>query len=611
MQDQAQEPNKLERTFIARPLPAIIAIGTLSFLALLDKMRNMAATATVPIYGATLRHDAVIAGTLLLVYAVSVLVCPRSKDGVFAKRSRQVTSAILRLLIVSGVAIYWVDVFAYRLFATRLYVTDLIMFRHDWRVGLGLVRALLNWSVWKLFPLIVVIAIGVLSLVWFVIRPQTMAKRQAVVVALGAVVLISVRFVPHDEFFINKPLYENFVERNWDFLVRKEYSPAFRKRILSAYSDPSRCEAGRSYRPNILLVVVESLSAYHSRYLSGINDFTPNLDRIAQRHTVFTNFYANGWTSQGGAIALLTEAYPLVPEHAELNEWGSARINQFYSPAALPKYLRGEGYRTFYFAAGSLQFLDQDQWLKRIGFDEVHGDKDPAFDKEPRGFMNSVTDTALYERALKEIATLPADQRFFMMLATYRSHRPLRGPDGLRISEERAFHDVDVQLEHLYERLQEIKFFDNGILVITGDHRAMEPFKAPEVARFGMSASARLPFVVVSENLGLPHVVDGNFQQHDFFPSIRYLVSGQYCYSSWEGTFLSTNPRPARCIIHAKGESRDLVYVRCGQQEGMMYLDGDDTRMTSGNIEDATYVVDKVNFERIQRGMQSSQPAGK
>jgi lipoteichoic acid synthase len=562
----------------------------------------MGATATVPIGGAIVRHDSLILGAALLLYSLSLLIRPAPERTSGHLRLRRLSSATLRVFVVVIATIYVLDILVYRFFGTRLYVTDVLLHRHEWRDGLGMILTFIRRSALKVGLLLLGSGLAAV-LVWhFVTRPRSFSRRIALILATVALLGSSYRLLSSREFFINKPLFENFVERNWEFLTPKAYSRAFKKQLRGRYVAAQTCAPGLGQQPNFILLVVESLSAYQSRLFSGINDFTPSLDRIAREHTALTNFYANGWTSQGGAIALLTDALPIVPERAELNEWGSARINQFYAPNAIPSYLRGEGYRSFYFAAGSVTFLNQEAWLKRIGFDEVSGDQDPDYQGEPRGVLNSVADEVLYEKTLRTIATLPPEQHYFMMLATYRTHRPLQASNGARITEEQSFRQADRELQDFYMKLRRSGFFSNGVLMITGDHRAMEPFSEDETRRFGMSASARLPFVVVADQLKLPKVVDGTFQQHDLFASIRSVVSNRYCHDRWEGSFLSTAPLSASCVFHAKGESRDLVYVRCGTEEGIVYLNSDDTRFLEGNVSERESVLDRINMVRIDRG---------
>ena len=593
---------------IGRLIPlADACIGAMLLLSLLVRMRWMSAAATIPIGRAIVMHDSLIFGAILLSYSLSLAVdwagtgeCPTNSQ------LRRRSSVTLRIIAVAISALYVLDILVYRFFGTRLYITDVLLHRHEWREGLGMVIMFIHRSVFRV--VLIVLALGLASfLTWrFVVCPPRLSKKAAAVLAAVALIGPSIRLLSRQEFFINKPLFENIVERNWEFLMPRAYSAAFKQQLRHRYSAVKKCKAGQRQHPNFILVVLESLSAYQSLLFSGINDFTPNLDHIARDHTALTNFYANGWTSQGGAIALLTEAFPIVPEHAELNEWGSARINQFYSPNAMPRYLHSEGYQSFYFAAGSVTFLNQEEWLRRIGFDEVSGDKDPEYHDKPRGVLNSVTDTVLYERTLKQLALLSPQQRFFMMLATYRSHRPLQAPNGARITEEDAFREADKELNWFYDRLRDSGFFSNGILMITGDHRAMEPYSETEIARFGMSASARLPFVIVADHLRLPKVMDGVFQQHDLFASVRSVVSETHCYDRWEGNFLSVDPRSPMCIFHAKGESRDLVFVKCEREEGMVYLDGDETRfLEEGGVREPGVVIDRINMERIERGEQA------
>jgi hypothetical protein len=42
-----------------------------------------------------------------------------------------------------------------------------------------------------------------------------------------------------------------------------------------------------------------------------------------------------------------------------------------------------------------------------------------------------------------------------------------------------------------------------------------------------------------------------------------------------------------------------MVYVRCGEAKGLIKLDGDDTRLVSGDIPDPQSIVDRVNRLRI------------
>jgi hypothetical protein len=58
-------------------------------------------------------------------------------------------------------------------------------------------------------------------------------------------------------------------------------------------------------------------------------------------------------------------------------------------------------------------------------------------------------------------------------------------------------------------------FFDNGLLIITGDHRKMLPVSAPERERYGESAKARVPLLIIGAGARKGEVDDRLFQQAD------------------------------------------------------------------------------------------------
>lgn len=68
--------------------------------------------------------------------------------------------------------------------------------------------------------------------------------------------------------------------------------------------------AAPSNRPNVLLVVFDTLMARHMSVYGYPRDTTPNLNRFAQNATVFHRHYAGGSFTSSGTSSLLTSNYP-------------------------------------------------------------------------------------------------------------------------------------------------------------------------------------------------------------------------------------------------------------------------------------------------------------
>jgi hypothetical protein len=46
---------------------------------------------------------------------------------------------------------------------------------------------------------------------------------------------------------------------------------------------------------------------------------------------------------------------------------------------------------------------------------------------------------------------------------------------------------------------------------------------------------------------------------------------------------------------------RDMIYTRCGKNELSIKLDGNNTRIVSGEIDDASILLDTINYHRINQ----------
>jgi hypothetical protein len=158
---------------------------------------------------------------------------------------------------------------------------------------------------------------------------------------------------------------------------------------------------------------------------------------------------------------------------------------------------------------------------------------------------------------------------------------------------------VDKQLGYLYNHLQTAGYFDHGILIITGDHRAMLPVSEVETSKYGDAASAMVPMVIVWKNGQLPGIITDHFQQTDLLYSVQAVVSDEYCRPVYRGNFLASRPEPPQCVLHARGDDRDIIYTRCHDGQAHIKLDGDNTRVIDGDLDRSQQLVRMINYHRI------------
>lgn len=195
---------------------------------------------------------------------------------------------------------------------------------------------------------------------------------------------------------------------------------------------------------------------------------------------------------------------------------------------------------------------------------------------------------------------LQPDKPYFMAIETVSTHQPYIDPMTFEKSMKGPFVYADKTATAFYEALVDSGFFNDGVLVITSDHRSMNPLTVPESDLFGLSAPGRIPFVVVAPEYGLRGEIPGAFQQRDMINSLLHLVSDRVCTAEHEGNMLAQTPVPPRCIMHHRGDRRSNVDVFCGDEEGTILLDADDTRVIVGDEEALGPMVEVINRQRVE-----------
>lgn len=276
--------------------------------------------------------------------------------------------------------------------------------------------------------------------------------------------------------------------------------------------------------PNLIVLMVESLSAVDSLRTSGLRDHLPRLDEISRDGILFRNFFANHEDSEGGESAVLSGIPPVAYPGSSR---GSIYASMSYIDTPVWR-LRRAGYYTEYLTTYRLRWLDHVSYLERVGFEARNGRENvAAFQKAPGiHFKGTPPDEYLYEEALDTVAGLLASPRpFFLTLFPASNHLPYRDPKGRGDTEANVLDYVDEEIRVFYDGLVARGFFENGVLIVLGDHRKMTPVTAEETQRYGASAVARTPLVVIGRGIPRGRIDDRFFQQSDLLARLDDLAN--------------------------------------------------------------------------------------
>lgn len=541
-------------------------------------------------------HDA-LPLALVGMLAAAAFVAPRRLSPIFA-----LAGVLLIVLML-------VDVVVFQQLTHRLLYSDLVKFRKE----VGALGSLIRVNAAHLAGMAYLIAgIAATAVVLTSLIPQP-RKRPVLAttlmcLALGAFTLFLFRNVVglrtiHAEYVLN------VFEVNANNTVDQPYSPAFQTRLESRAAEPLICEEGRSEPVDIVVVVVESLSAYQSALLGGPLDLTPRLDELARSGAWFTGMLANGFTTDHGLIALLTGRDPI----PAIGRYGSLDAYEGFEAAegSLPQRLSRLGYATTFLANSDLSFLGKGEWLQGLGFDRIEGHDHSFYTGAPRGHFQAAPDGWLFDRALQWLDARPRDTPQLLVLATTSTHPPFTNPVTGERSEPSSFGYLDGETAAFAQSLRDSGFFDNGVLLITSDHRSMTPLRPGELERFGEFAPARIPLIVISEKVMPVGPVSGTFQQIDLPASLDALASDRACRPAHTGLLFAKPPRPAPYAVHSRGDLRNRLEIFIAGDSFGYRLAGDDSNWTETSPTEplADNIADRIHRERIARGL-GTDPSG-
>lgn len=218
---------------------------------------------------------------------------------------------------------------------------------------------------------------------------------------------------------------------------------------------------------NVIVVVVESLSAQFLGVFGDSQGLTPNLDELAGRSLLFTQMYACGTRTIRGLEAL-NLSLPPTPGRALGKRSGS---NKLFS---VERLFRERGYRTMFFYGGYGNFDDMDVFLCNGGYELIDR---PKFRPEEIHFASAwgICDGDTYRRAIRECdETYRSGRKFFSMILTLSNHTPYTYPQEIDIPSGTdvpgAVKYTDHAIGQFLREAREKPWFDDTVFVIVADH---------------------------------------------------------------------------------------------------------------------------------------------
>lgn len=227
---------------------------------------------------------------------------------------------------------------------------------------------------------------------------------------------------------------------------------------------------GKEQHKNVILVVMESLSAEYMGVFGNKEGLTPNLDRLAKEGVFFSNTYATGTRTVRGLEAV-TLSIPPTPGQSIVRRPDNDNL------FSLGFIFKDRGYDTKFIYGGYGYFDNMNAFFKGNGFDILDR---TDMSKEETNFANvwGICDEDMFTRAIKEGDKSYANKKLFMhLIMTTSNHRPFTYPNG-RIdipSKKGRFGGIkyaDYSVGRLIEEAKTKPWFKDTVFIFVSDHTA-------------------------------------------------------------------------------------------------------------------------------------------
>lgn len=225
-------------------------------------------------------------------------------------------------------------------------------------------------------------------------------------------------------------------------------------------------------RPNIILILAESLTAKIIEPLGGIAGVTPRFSELCNEGVLFTHLFSTGDRTAKGVLSVLSGT----PGHPQL------QMINFASRARRLPHLATDlgrlGYQRRFLYGGDADFVSMRTYLSEGGFREISDVE--SFPGNLNVGKWGVHDEHLLNRLL-EVSALSGEP-FFHVCLTQSNHEPFQVPMPTRFAGEdegsrfkNSAWYADSVLYHFIEKAKSQPWYANTLFVIVADHGTRHP----------------------------------------------------------------------------------------------------------------------------------------
>lgn len=295
-------------------------------------------------------------------------------------------------------------------------------------------------------------------------------------------------------------------------------------------------------KPNVVFILMESMSAsFMSRY-DNENNITPFLDSIAKQSLVFDNLYATGNRTVRGMEAV-TLSIPPTPGQSIVKRQNNANLY------TISNVFKDKGYQCNFFYGGDGYFDNMNAFYGGNGFDIYDRGRGSILSDAIKTTRHNIEDTEMtfenawgicdediYKKMIKVADEYDKKRKPFLnFIMTTSNHRPYTYPNNKidipsGTGRDGAVKYADFAIQQLFKVAINKPWFKNTIFVFVADHCASSAGKDEiDVKNY------HIPAIVYGSKFIQPREVSKLCSQIDIFPTIFGQLNWSYT-SNFFGT---------------------------------------------------------------------------
>ncbi|MCB9360076.1 MAG: LTA synthase family protein [Flavobacteriales bacterium] len=350
--------------------------------------------------------------------------------------------------------------------------------------------------------------------------------------------------------------------------------------------------------PNIILVLMESMSANKMTRFGNPDNLTPFLDSIANYGLSFDNIYSAGTHTFNGIYGTLFAMPALFTKHPmkgvtipKLNGIGSV--------------LKQHNYSTAYFTTHDDQFDNVGGFLRGNDFETIISQQNYPSEKVANTL--GVPDDYMFEFSIDELNKLYKKEKpFLSVMMTASDHGPYYVPEYFTPKQpndikKQIVEYADWSIRKFIGLAKKQPWFENTIFAFVADHGALMETKFDVPLSYN-----HVPFIIYAPHLITTSKTLTNYGgQIDVFPTLMNLVALPYTNNTL-GIDLLTEKRPYIYFCHDEklGVIDDkFLYVYRGKEKPSLYKYNTDV---TDYINDYPAIADSMKIYAISN-MQTGQ----